>query len=530
MSSDTSRRDHAAMAVREVLAGDRKVGTVSRSARRRRLELRRLGRTASAVAEDDAAKRVRPASDSSSDSSESAKVAPEPTAEVARWPACVSHGAVSVIGRRREMEDAIFVAAPFLAAAKEAAVEGSGVAEEEGKEEEEDEGFFAVYDGHGGSRVAEACRERMHVVLAEEVRLRRLLQGGGGGADVEDEDRARWKEAMAACFARVDGEVGGAEEADTGEQTVGSTAVVAVVGPRRIVVANCGDSRAVLSRGGVAVPLSSDHKVHTPRHATPRHAPTRSPHRLTKHIAKKACINGMITPPPKFRGVQPATANPAANQGRVDVVVKAPRFRAFREIFFSLARAGPGGLRTGAALAARSPRVAYNNNNHLCFSCVRAVSKRPRWLAYSSFLPDRPDEMERVEAAGGRVINWNGYRILGVLATSRSIGDYYLKPYVIAEPEVTVMDRTDKDEFLILASDGLWDVVSNDGACKIARNCLSGRAASKYPESVSGSTAADAAALLVELAISRGSKDNISVVVVELRRLKSKDDGEQRER
>lgn len=30
--------------------------------------------------------------------------------------------------------------------------------------------------------------------------------------------------------------------------------------------------------------------------------------------------------------------------------------------------------------------------------------------------------MERVEAAGGRVINWNGYRILGVLATSRSIG------------------------------------------------------------------------------------------------------------
>ncbi|KAM3331421.1 hypothetical protein ACQJBY_027419 [Aegilops geniculata] len=136
--------------------------------------------------------------------------------------------------------------------------------------------------------------------------------------------------------------------------------------------------------------------------------------------------------------------------------------------------------------------------------------------------PDRPDEMERVEAAGGKVINWNGYRILGVLATSRSIGDYYLKPYVIAEPEVTVMDRTDKDEFLILASDGLWDVVSNDVVCKIARNCLSGRAASKYPESVSGSTAADAAALLVELAIARGSKDNISVIVVELRRLKSR--------
>jgi len=39
--------------------------------------------------------------------------------------------------------------------------------------------------------------------------------------------------------------------------------------------------------------------------------------------------------------------------------------------------------------------------------------------------PDRPDEMERVEAAGGRVINWDGYRVLGVLATSRSIGMYH---------------------------------------------------------------------------------------------------------
>ncbi|EEC71208.1 hypothetical protein OsI_03122 [Oryza sativa Indica Group] len=376
------------MAVREVLAGDRKVGTVSRSARRRRLELRRLGRTASAVAEDDAAKRVRPASDSSSDSSESAKVAPEPTAEVARWPACVSHGAVSVIGRRREMEDAIFVAAPFLAASKEAAVEGSGVAEEEGKEE--DEGFFAVYDGHGGSRVAEACRERMHVVLAEEVRVRRLLQGGGGGADVEDEDRARWKEAMAA-----------------------------LLHPR--------GRRGRRRRGG-------------------------------RHRASR-------------------------------------RFYNANAMLWTLDSA-----RRGVMLVAA-------NVNETFVDCTQ---------------PDRPDEMERVEAAGGRVINWNGYRILGVLATSRSIGDYYLKPYVIAEPEVTVMDRTDKDEFLILASDGLWDVVSNDVACKIARNCLSGRAASKYPESVSGSTAADAAALLVELAISRGSKDNISVVVVELRRLRSR--------
>lgn len=36
--------------------------------------------------------------------------------------------------------------------------------------------------------------------------------------------------------------------------------------------------------------------------------------------------------------------------------------------------------------------------------------------------PDRPDELERIEAAGGRVIYWDGARVLGVLAMSRAIG------------------------------------------------------------------------------------------------------------
>ena len=109
-------------------------------------------------------------------------------------------------------------------------------------------------------------------------------------------------------------------------------------------------------------------------------------------------------------------------------------------------------------------------------------------------------------------------------------GDNYLKPYVISEPEVTVTERTDEDECLILASDGLWDVVLNDTACGIARMCLKAQKPSSPPMSPGNDMAAgvagdgsdkacsDASILLTKLALARHSTDNVSVVVVDLRR------------
>ncbi|KAL6853655.1 hypothetical protein ACP4OV_019684 [Aristida adscensionis] len=158
--------------------------------------------------------------------------------------------------------------------------------------------------------------------------------------------------------------------------------------------------------------------------------------------------------------------------------------------------------------------------------------------------PDRPDELARIEAAGGRVIYWDGARVLGVLAMSRAIGDGYLKPYVSSEPEVTVTERTDDDECLILASDGLWDVVTNEMACEVVRACFrsngppapaaapDGASPSLDADADGGSAAvkgvskadsdkacSDAAMLLAKLALARRSADNVSVVVVDLRRV-----------
>ena len=44
-----------------------------------------------------------------------------------------------------------------------------------------------------------------------------------------------------------------------------------------------------------------------------------------------------------------------------------------------------------------------------------------------------------------------------------------MKPYVIPDPEVTITERTPEDECIILASDGLWDVVSNEVECGVER-------------------------------------------------------------
>lgn len=79
-----------------------------------------------------------------------------------------------------------------------------------------------------------------------------------------------------------------------------------------------------------------------------------------------------------------------------------------------------------------------------------------------------------------------------------------------------VINRRKSDEFLILASDGLWDVISNDLACRVVKKCLDGQMRSFFDYTREGRSA-EAAAVLAELAMARGSYDNISVVVVDLR-------------
>ncbi|CAL9239371.1 unnamed protein product [Arabidopsis halleri] len=74
----------------------------------------------------------------------------------------------------------------------------------------------------------------------------------------------------------------------------------------------------------------------------------------------------------------------------------------------------------------------------------------------------RDDDRERIESQGGYVdIHRGAWRLHGILAVSRSIGDAHLKKWVVVEPDTRVVELEQDMEFLVLASDGLWDMVSN---------------------------------------------------------------------
>ncbi|THU57622.1 hypothetical protein C4D60_Mb03t05470 [Musa balbisiana] len=76
--------------------------------------------------------------------------------------------------------------------------------------------------------------------------------------------------------------------------------------------------------------------------------------------------------------------------------------------------------------------------------------------------PDQTDERQRIEDAGGFVM-WAGtWRVGGVLAVTRAFVDRHLKQFVVADPEIHEEAVDGSLEFLILASDGLWDVVTNE--------------------------------------------------------------------
>ena len=114
------------------------------------------------------------------------------------------------------------------------------------------------------------------------------------------------------------------------------------------------------------------------------------------------------------------------------------------------------------------------------------------------------DEQKRIEEAGGMVMWIGAWRVNGNLSVSRAIGDAKEKRLVIGEADVATFDLDGTEDYLIVACDGVWDVVSPDEAVK----CVSAHLASE------GSSKSTVAQALVKFAKEEGSGDNMTAIVV----------------
>ncbi|XP_061638950.1 protein phosphatase, Mg2+/Mn2+ dependent, 1Lb isoform X2 [Phyllopteryx taeniolatus] len=133
----------------------------------------------------------------------------------------------------------------------------------------------------------------------------------------------------------------------------------------------------------------------------------------------------------------------------------------------------------------------------------------PSILEQQILMLDR-EMLEKLSATyneAGGFISFNGsWRVQGILAMSRSLGDYTLKNLnvVIPDPDVLSFDLNKlQPEFMILASDGLWDTFSNEEAVRFVRERLD--------EPHFGAKS------IVLQSYYRGCPDNITVMVVKFK-------------
>ena len=126
--------------------------------------------------------------------------------------------------------------------------------------------------------------------------------------------------------------------------------------------------------------------------------------------------------------------------------------------------------------------------------------------------PSQLKEKKRIEEAGGYVSLNGVWRVQGVLATSRALGDYPLKDQkvLVCEPDILSFQLGKiPPDFAIMATDGLWDTHTNEEAINLVDKSLK----------KDGETVLNAAKFLARDAYSKGSTDNVSVMILNLKNM-----------
>lgn len=279
----------------------------------------------------------------------------------------------------------------------------------------------AVFDGHSGPFAAEWLNNNLYNRFSDAISKDIISQrGGNDSCEVEALDEKTGlccplgvRDLLAESFEKADRELLGIlkELEDEDDRIAGATATVVLLRRDKIIVANVGDSRAVLSRQGQPIDLSTEHRV------------TGNSKVTISEIARVESTGGWI------------------DDGRVCDVIAVSR--AFGDSQFK----EPEGR-----------EVMLKDN-----------------VEYGAYTQEFIDKVN------------------------------FKSSPVIATPDVTEIALGEHDEFLIVASDGLWDVMTSKDVVTFAR--------SSFKKKLTAQQIADK---LTKVAILRHTVDNVSVVVVDL--------------
>jgi protein phosphatase 1L len=108
-----------------------------------------------------------------------------------------------------------------------------------------------------------------------------------------------------------------------------------------------------------------------------------------------------------------------------------------------------------------------------------------------------PKEEERILLSGGKITK---NRVMGQLVLSRCLGDLYCKKYGVSNiPDISVNKLEGNVKYVVVASDGIWDVVKENELLQLSKNRKNAEGFCKD---------------LVKLAIDKDTKDNVSCIVI----------------
>lgn len=131
--------------------------------------------------------------------------------------------------------------------------------------------------------------------------------------------------------------------------------------------------------------------------------------------------------------------------------------------------------------------------------CVLLTTSGCKRLTFDHKCTD-PSEAERIKKKGGNIVD---DRVMGKLALTRAFGDYSMKRYgVISTPTVNKITLNDGDKFIVICSDGVWDVIDEEDMFYFMMNC--------------NDCARDLAETIVKESIERGTTDNVSCIAIKI--------------